>query len=907
MPDIPLGAELARALEALCPEASDYAKPLSGKASAHLDVVWRCDRTPALLHDLRFQLRQGRYEHPNLPLPVEQIEAVVRSRNGDITIDKATAKTGQGTIVFSLDLPHDSPATPQAPAPSGNDSHANDSSPFHDLNERVRSIDLAITKLVVAPSLFDKLPGKAAEMREMFMPSGRISLNYAFRRQQAGWQKRVILDLLGMDLKYRGFPYQVHNARGRVVHTASEGSRAQSEIDLLADGAGSTVSVKGTMKGSHPDVDVDLRIAGNGVSLDRELIDAMPDDNPALLRRMHATARGDFVALIRHNERTRREYGPEVYDNHFTINVRQATMTCEEFPYPLENMTGTLIVRTVPERPTRLPDASGQRPVPLQNADTAILEFRDFHATRHDAKIRGSGRKDPATGGSIMQLNIDAESMALDEDFHQALSGIRMDNVWRTVMPSGRINLSARVKLYTKTDPHAVLNAAEDLELSVAFAGGAAKPTFFPYELRELAGRVAYAKNRVDIRDFHAKHGASSIGLPLAEVIFRPSGGYWADLRHLQVDPLVIDQAFLEALTPSLRSACESLELKGASALHATRVVLDEQIGPFVPHTLPGDARGVAPSENEPAVATIASRPKTILPTIYWDGRIDMKDASMKTGVDWDKVQGSFASWGLYKGDHLGAVRGNIVIDRGTVAKQPVEAVTASLRVDPRQPDVLSIPAIRGKLYNGDVGGEAWVVFDSPTRYALQLNAARVRLGDIARQYQLPPKANLEGLASAQLYLANRLDERTGQYVLQGGGAIDVPNGKLLNLPVLLNLIKVIKLRIPDDTGFEEAHALFNINGDRVKFQQLDLIGNAISLGGEGEMKTDGTDARFEFYPIWTKMKEMFALSGDWTGAISKKFLKIKVTGDLDGKLDYRAEPVPGIVGPVKRVLDRHK
>ena len=109
---------------------------------------------------------------------------------------------------------------------------------------------------------------------------------------------------------------------------------------------------------------------------------------------------------------------------------------------------------------------------------------------------------------------------------------------------------------------------------------------------------------------------------------------------------------------------------------------------------------------------------------------------SLKTGVDWENVHGAVASWGLYKGDHLGAVRGNILFDRALVAKQPVETVTASLRVDPRQPDVLSIPAIRGKLYGGDVGGEAWVMLDSPARYALQLNAARVRLSEIANQYK---------------------------------------------------------------------------------------------------------------------------------------------------------------------------
>ena len=121
-----------------------------------------------------------------------------------------------------------------------------------------------------------------------------------------------------------------------------------------------------------------------------------------------------------------------------------------------------------------------------------------------------------------------------------------------------------------------------------------------------------------------------------------------------------------------------------------------------------------------PARSTI---PKPILPTIYWDGQIALAGASLTTGVDWENVHGTLASWGLYKGDHLGAVRGNMVFEKAIVAKQPVENINASLRVDPRQPDVLSIPSITGKLYGGDIGGEAWVAFDSPTRYALQLNA----------------------------------------------------------------------------------------------------------------------------------------------------------------------------------------
>ncbi len=890
---IPLGSDVAPAVELCCPDLAELVVALSGRASAHMELVYRLGPTPTLYHDLKFTLQQGRFAHPKLPMPLEHIEAIVRSRNGDITIDKATARMGEGLITVSLDLPaHESMPSPVSAAGD-------------DIERRLRLLDIAATNITVSPALFDMVPGPGELIREMFDPAGLMSMQFTYQRADGLSRKRMVLDPAGMSARYRGFPYPLKNVRGRVIQTAGEGELDHVEIDLLADGAGSTVSIRGTIRGMHPNADVNLTIAGKNITLDDDLINAMPDDQPALLRQLHARATGDFTAVIKHNEQIRRDYGPEVFANLFTINVHDASMTYEQFPYPLEKMTGTLIVKTVPDRPTRLPRVKDQPAEPQPNGDSTTLEFHNFRASRNGSQLRGSGRKDPAPGGSNLSLAIDCESLALDDDMLQALSAIHVDNAWRQFAPSGRVNVNVRTKLFVHSDPQVILNPADDLELSLAFAGGQVKPTFFPLLMHDLAGRVDYARGRVDIRDFKAKHASSEITLPTAEVLFRPSGGYWADLHDLRVNPLVIDREFLDALSPGLRAACEGLALKGPMALQASRLVIDEQPGPFIPRDLPGVVRSQEPPANE----AVAMRPlsKPILPTIYWDGRLVLAGASLNTGIDWENVHGSVASWGLYKGDRLGAVRGNLQFDKANVAKQPMEAINASLRVDPRQPDILSVPNIRGKLYGGEVGGEAWVMMDSPTRYALQLNAARIRLSEIAREHQLPPKARLEGLANAQIYLTNRPDERTGKLTMQGGGTIDVPNGKMLNLPVMLNLIKVVKLRVPDDTGFEEAHASFYIRGDRLKFGQLDLIGNAVSLGGEGEMKMDGSDVRFEFYPVWTKMKEMFALPGDWTGAISRKFLKIKVTGDLEGKLDYRAEPVPGIVDPVKRVIDRLK
>ena len=56
---------------------------------------------------------------------------------------------------------------------------------------------------------------------------------------------------------------------------------------------------------------------------------------------------------------------------------------------------------------------------------------------------------------------------------------------------------------------------------------------------------------------------------------------------------------------------------------------------------------------------------RATLPTVYWDGTITFRDAAMKTGVSWEGVTGQFSSRGLYLGDRLGRVVGNLAVDKG--------------------------------------------------------------------------------------------------------------------------------------------------------------------------------------------------------------------------------------------------
>ena len=181
------------------------------------------------------------------------------------------------------------------------------------------------------------------------------------------------------------------------------------------------------------------------------------------------------------------------------------------------------------------------------------------------------------------------------------------------------------------------------------------------------------------------------ISLPKAEVLLRPGGGYWADLHELQVTPFVIDADFIKAFPPGLRLACQGLKMEGKMRLHASRIVIDEQPGPFQPRYLPTPGPRVAnvarlkPTDRlvnlkyeierinaeekntqlvsgtdfaklrqEPQPPPTPNDPLPILPTIYWDGSVIMEGVSTEVGVPWEGIYGKFACWGVYRGDRLG-------------------------------------------------------------------------------------------------------------------------------------------------------------------------------------------------------------------------------------------------------------
>ncbi len=709
--------------------------------------------------------------------------------------------------------------------------------------------ELTVENLSVNAELFERLPPQLAALRrvnEDFAPTGPLDLTWKFQAKDGELAQEGTLTLKGLRLRFREFPYPLVAVTGTLdANVAPEGHLAMLRMDLTGMAGGQPVRVTGTVAGPKPAA-VEMKLWGKDIPLDETLLAALPSRGGIqdLARSFHAQGKTDFEAYVH------REQGNERFSNRYVARIHDTTARYDIFPYPLERISAILTI---------LPDH---------------WEVRDFFGTHKGAEIRGHGQSHPTDqSGSRKTIELRGKNLLLDAELRTALekSVVRAAGpAWDKFRPAGRLDFRALIELPPSKQP-------AEYDVTLVARNCTVLPEFLPYTLTDLNGTLHCTRGRVEprnvtrveLRNITARHGDSVVRLDKGEVVLKEGGGFFALLPDVEANPLIPDADLLRALPASLREGLTSLRLRD-------------------PVRVAGELRVDMPAE--------AGQP----PLIYWDGGVLLQNAAVRLGVPFQQVSGRVYCRGRHQGK-LEGVLGHVQLDQATLFDQPFRDVHCRLVVAQDSPDVLSIPQLTAGFFGGTVGGQGRVEFGPTFRFELDLTALQVKLEQIGR-HNLRDKADLSGEAVARLYLKGEGTELSG---LEGGGSLDIPSGKLYNLPLLLDLLKFLSVRWPDRTAFEEAHARFTIHGPRVQINRLELLGNAISLGGEGRMNLDGTDMDLDLYTVWGRIVQMLPPSvKDLPPWVSRQFLKIKVRGPIQ-KPQFDKEPVPVLMEPMKELLQR--
>ena len=305
----------------------------------------------------------------------------------------------------------------------------------------------------------------------------------------------------------------------------------------------------------------------------------------------------------------------------------------------------------------------------------------------------------------------------------------------------------------------------------------------------------------------------------------KPGGGFQARLEAIRGAPLVADADLLEALPDSLRNGLQSLHLRRAAD--------------------GGDRPRGGRAGREPGGPVV----------VWWDGAADLHDAALRLGVDVTGVEGRRPAAACTTAGGWSRWSATCCCRQAEVFGQPLQNLHAPRRGGPGVAGDAAFPRPQGRPLrrHGRRRGPRRVRGAEP-RYDVTLKAIGIDLAEFARHNNFGPDAQMKGLASAGVHLSGEGGDVSG---LKGNGRIDVPEGKLYRLPLQLDLLKAFGLRLPDRTAFEQAHAVFAIDGPQLQVQSLDLYGNAVSLRGQGTVDLVGSDLNLDFNADWGRLAQV--------------------------------------------------
>jgi hypothetical protein len=118
----------------------------------------------------------------------------------------------------------------------------------------------------------------------------------------------------------------------------------------------------------------------------------------------------------------------------------------------------------------------------------------------------------------------------------------------------------------------------------------------------------------------------------------------------------------------------------------------------------------------------------------------------------------------------------------------------------------------------------------------------------------------------------------------RGAGRSSVFDADIYQLPLMVDMLKLLNVRPPDATAFTKGDSQFRIEGDRIYFQRLALQGDAISLIGTVDMNLQ-RQLNLKFYAVVGREEAQLPFFRPLFKEAARNVLLIEVTGSLNEPL----------------------
>ena len=690
-------------------------------------------------------------------------------------------------------------------------------------------------RLTIGRQWESHLPETLAAQWRKLLPAGEIDLHAEVARRTGRIIPKVSVRCRNASITHYRFPYRLDHTVGTVVLDGGSLS-----IHLTGQAGGHPVHVQGSFQTSAPVFGVApnpagptaattgfLEVRGDGMRIDDTLLAAMPARSAAIVRALHAAGTFDFV--FRHDRTPQAATG---YVNSLGIRLSQCSMCYAGFPYPLTNVSGTLRMD------------KGQWTI------KEIVGCNDTGLVRCSGGLATKGEDD-----GELTLHLTGAGVVLDRELRDALPR-GMARIWNDIDPRGNVEFAATVR-------HRVKTRRTEVELEATPQGDSVsiEPAWFPYRLERLRGRLGWKDGllRFDgVRGVHARTTVAAAGT----CRFAADGGWHVSFEQLSADRFRADHDVLRAMPAGLQREIAAVDPRGLLSLGGSLDIFT-QVG----------------VEGTPGPAAAA-----------WDLQLDMEQGSIDVGAPLQHVHGGVRlkgqtdgrSWrshgdvaidsAIWKGIQLTAIRGPLLMDENGVR-------FGGSATGPGQPSARRLSA---RVAGGEVAIDGSVAGGEAGSFAVAASLADADLEQIARDSfgVMSDEAagrRYRGRVHGAIELSG---SRAGSHSLVGRGQVRLRDADIYTLPVMVAMLKVLRVKAPDRNAFGSSLVDFRIEGPRAYLENIELSGDAISLVGNGEVDLD-SQVRMTFRSIMGDSQTQLPVMKRMLGGASGQFMLIHVDGTL--------------------------
>jgi hypothetical protein len=731
------------------------------------------------------------------------------------------------------------------------------------------------------------MPAAAKRLATDFQTRGNFDCQFDVRYDGKRIKKSADIQISDLEFNFNKFPYPVSDCFGQARWIDD-----QITYELYKRSRDQELSAKGFVNNPGPNATWKciLKTERGQLRFDDTLQTAI-DANPPLAKTIRAFNAHGWVA----GSGTLEKFvaGGEVRKT-FDIDLIDLTMQHERFPYFINSVQGK--IRSV-DRSFRFDQITGSNGI---------------------GKILCNGTWNPRDGLNARYI---CNNIQLDERLRKALRP-ELKEVWDGFRPRGTATMTTvDMTLPVGADDcnlivKATLNGESE---GVRKSNLSIYPTWFPYELNDLAGTLIVGDGKVQLRDFRGRHGQNTVVTCNGDGAYSPDG-WEVRLSNLLTQSLRADAPLMRALPDSLAQPIQYMKFDGLLNVYGTMTLAGQYRKPQPllanrirrqPMNRPAESfvQQASFTRQAPTVQPLARGSSTPDVSMGWELRFDMNQAEMFLGIPVKNVFGSFNLFGQYDGENV-ECRGSVKLDsltiydtqltnvRGPVWFDNVQALAGGM-INQLSTGQSPSPSVKGEMFGGVVNLDAAISSDQEGRFVIQTTLADGNLKQLAQEYA-PGLEDVQGRTFAALTMQG---DARGTHTCRGSGQIHLRDAKIYEFRPVMRLLKILQVKRVDDVAFDSGDIFFAVNGEDVDINRMEFNGDAISLIGNGRLNMD-QDLDLNFYSVMGRNRINIPLISELYRRSSQKFMWINIGGTC-GNPQITHEIMPELNDSIRQLFQQ--